>query len=158
MDLEDKQQQRRQFLVRHFIVYPAVATLVLIVPGIASLLGISFAAALVGLLWATSFGFLVVIITILAVYTAAVLYSFLTGINRAVNSARDEVHSLELKLRATHVRLLDARNMQLRLEYDIYAQSMRVETLNKLIEITREKITEIQNTRCRPRRICDGRF
>jgi hypothetical protein len=75
-----------------------------------------------------------------------VLYSFLTGINRAVNSARDEVHSLELKLRATHVRLLDARNMQLRLEYDIYAQSMRVETLNKLIEITREKITEIQNT------------
>ena len=146
LDLEDKQQQRRQFLVRHFIVYPAVAALVLLVPGIASLLGISFAAALVGLLWATSFGFLLVIITTLAVYTAAVLYSFVTGINRAVNSARDEVRSLELKLRATQVRLLDARNMQLRLEYDIYAQSMRVETLNKLIEITREKITEIENT------------
>jgi hypothetical protein len=146
MDLEDKQQQRHQFLVRHFIVYPAVPALLLIVPGLASLFGISFAAGLIGLLWATSFGFLLVIITTLALYTAAVLYSFVIGINRAVNSARHEVHSLELRLKATHVRLLDARNLQLRLEYDIYAQSMRVETLNRLIEITREKITEIENT------------
>lgn len=146
MNLEDKQQQRHQFLVRHFIIYPAVATLLLIVPALASFFGISLAAALIGLLWASSFGFLLVIITTLAIYTATVLYLFMTGINRAVNSARDEVHSLELKLKATHVRLMDARNMQLRLEYDIYAQSMRVETLNKLIEISREKITEIENT------------
>jgi len=146
LDLEEKQQQRHQFLVRHFIVYPAVAALLFIVPGIASLLGISFAAALIGLFWAPSFGFLLVIITIIAVYTAAVLYSFVTGINRIVNSAQDEVNSLELRLKATHVRLIDARNRQLRLEYDNYAQSMRVETLNKLIETTRERITEIEST------------
>jgi hypothetical protein len=146
MDLEDKQQQRHQFLVRHFIVYPAVATLLLIVPGLAAFFGISFAAALIGLLWASLFAFLLVIFSAMAVYMAAVMYLFLTGINRAVNSARDEVHSSELKLKATQVRLLDARNLQLRLEYDIYAQSMRVETLNKLIEITREKITEIEST------------
>jgi Tubulin like len=146
MDLEDKQQQRHQFLVRHFIVYPALAALLLIVPGLASLFGVTFAAAFMGLFWAPSFGFLLVIITTLAVYTAVVLYSFVTGINRTVNSARDEVHSLELRLKAAHVRLLDARNKQLRLEYDIYAQSMRVETVNKLIEMTRQRITEIENT------------
>ena len=157
MDLEDKQQQRHQFLVRHFIVYPAVAALLLLVPGLASLLGISFAAALVGLLWATSFGFLVAIVTTVAIYTAIVLYSFMNGINRAVNSARDEVHSSELGLKATHVRLLDARNMQLRLEYDIYAQSIRVETLNKLIETTRGRITEIESTQTALRE-CRARF
>jgi hypothetical protein len=157
MDLEDKQQQRHQFLVRHFIVYPAVAALLLLVPGLASLLGISFAAALVGLLWATSFGFLVAIVTTVAIYTAIVLYSFMKGINRAVNSARDEVHSSELGLKATHVRLLDARNMQLRLEYDIYAQSIRVETLNKLIETTRGRITEIESTQTALRE-CRAKF
>ena len=157
MDLEDKQQQRHQFLVRHFIVYPGVATLLLIVPALASLFGISFAASLIGLFWAPSFGFLLVIITTLAAYTAAVLYSFVTGINRAVNSARAEVLSLELRLKAMHVRLVDARNMQLRLEYDIYAQSIRVETLNKLIEITREKIIEIENTQ-KALRECRAKF
>src|SRR6185295_12196923 len=104
------------------------------------------AAALIGLLWASSFGFLLVIVSTLAAYSAVVLYLFLTGINRAVNSARDEVRASELRLKATQVRLLDARNMQLHLEYDIYAQSMRVETLNKLIESTRDKITQIENT------------
>jgi len=146
MDLEDKQQQRRQFLVRRFIVYPAVAALLLIIPGLASLFGMSFAAALIGLLWAPSLGFLLVIISTAAIYTAAVLYSFMTGINRIVNAARDEVRSLELRLKASQVRLLDAHNRQLRLEYDIYAQSMRVETLNKFIEITRQRTTEIENT------------
>jgi hypothetical protein len=146
IDLEDKEQQRHRFLVRHFIIYPAAAALLLIVPGFASLLGLSFAAALIGLLWASSFAFLLVVTIILAVYTAAVLYSFLTGINRAVNSAREEVRASELRLKANHVRLLDARNKQLRLEYDIYAQSMRVETLNQLIEITRKRIMEIEHT------------
>jgi hypothetical protein len=157
LNLDDKQQQRHQFLVRHFIVYPAVAAALFIVPGLASLFGISFAAAFIGLFWAPSFAFLLAIITTLAIYTAAVLYSFHTGINRAVNAAQAEVHSLELRLKATHVRLLDARNMQLRLEYDIYAQSMRVETLNKLIENTRERITELENTQ-KTLRECRAKF
>jgi hypothetical protein len=156
LNLEDKQQKRHQFLVRHFIIYPAVATLLLIVPTLA-FFGISLAAGLIGLLWASLFGFLLVIITTLLIYTATVLYLFMTGINRAVHSARDEVHSLELKLKATHVRVIDARNVQLRLEYDIYAQSMRVETLNKLIEISREKITEIENTQ-NALRECSAKF
>lgn len=157
MDLEDKEQQRRKFLVRHFIIYPAIAALLLVVPALASLFGLSFAAAIAGLVWAPSLAFLLVIITTAAGYTAAVLYSFATGINRSVNAARAEVLSLELKLKATHVRLLDARNRQLRLEYDIYAQSIRVETLNKLVETTRERITEIENTQ-RQLRECRAQF
>jgi hypothetical protein len=157
MDLEDKEQQRRKFLVRHFIVYPAVASLLLIVPGLASLFGLSVAAALTGLFWAPSFAFLLVIVTTLAGYAAAVLYSFTTGINRAVNSARAEVHSLGLRLKTSHVRLLDACNGQLKLEYDIYAQSVRVETLNKLVETARERITEIEITQDAIRE-CRARF
>ncbi len=146
LDLEDKEQQRRQFLVRHFIIYPAIAALLLLIPGLASLLGISSLAVSLGQLWASLFGLLLVMIIVIAVYTAAVLYSFMRGINRAVTSARDEVRSLELRLKAAQVRLFDARNTQLHLEFDIYAQSMRVETLNKLIEITRKRITEIEST------------
>lgn len=157
VDLDEKQQQRYQFLVRYFIVYPMAAALLLVLPVLASVFGISLAASLVGLLWASSFGFVLMTITILTVYAAAVLYSFVNGINRTVSSARDEVHSLELRLKATHVRLLDARNRQLRLEYDIYAQSLRVETLNKLIEITRQRSTEIENTE-KELRECRAKF
>lgn len=157
LDLEDKEQQRRKFLVQHFIVYPAVAALLLIVPGLASLFGLSFAVALTGLFWAPSFLFLLVIITTVAVYTAAVLYLYSTGINRAVKAARAEGHSLELRLKAAHVRLFDAQNRRLRLEYDIYAQSLRVETLNKLVETTRERITELENTQ-KQLRECRAQF
>ena len=146
MDLEDKEQQRRKFLVQHFIVYPAIAALLFIVPALASLFGLSFAVVLTGLFWAPSFLFLLVIITTVTGYTAAVLYLYSTGINRAVNAARAEVHSLELRLKATHVRLFDVHNRRLRLEYDIYAQAIKVETLNKLVETTRVRITEIENT------------
>jgi hypothetical protein len=156
-EFEDKQQQRHQFLVRHFVVYPAIAALLLIVPGLASLLDTTLAALFIGFLWSSLFGVLMVTITALALYTAAVMYSFVTGINRAVTAARDEVHSLELRLKAAQVRLLDARNMQLRLEYDIYAQSIRVETLNRLIENTRERITEIENTQ-KELRACRAKF
>ena len=145
LELEAREQQRRSFLVRHFIIYPAVAALLFIAPGLASFLGISFATMLVGLFWASLFGFLLGTTFMLAVYTAAVLYLFLKGINKVVIAARDEVHALELRLKAAQVRLTDAHNIQLRLEHDIYAQSLRVETLNRLIEVTRERISELEN-------------
>lgn len=157
LDLEVKEQQRHSFLVRQFIVYPAVAALLFIVPGLASFLGISFATMLVGLFWASFFGFLLGTTLILAVYTVAVVYLFLTGINRAVIAARDEVHALELRLKAAQVRLTDAQNSQLRLEHDIYAQSMRVETLNRLIEITRERSSELEKVLSELRE-CRARF
>lgn len=144
LDLEAKEQQRHSFLVRHFIIYPAVVALLFIVPGLASFLGVSFAAMLVGIFWASFFGFLVCASLLVVVYTIAVLYLFLNGINRAVIAARDEVHALELRLKAAQVRLNDAHNLQLRLEHDIYAQSLRVETLNRVIELTRERIVELE--------------
>lgn len=146
LDLEDKQRQRHQFLVRHFIIYPALAALLFIVPALGGFLGIPFAAAMVTFFLLSLFTFLVFIIISFAIYTAVVLYTFLNGINKAVTAARQEVSSLELRLKATRVRLIEARNLQLRLEYDIYAQSMRVETLNNLIETTRQRIDELETT------------
>jgi hypothetical protein len=144
LNLEAKEQQRHSFLVRHFIIYPAVVALLFIVPGLASFLGVSLATLLVGLFWASFFGFLVGTSLLLVVYTTVVLYLFLNGINRAVIAARDEVHALELRLKAAQVRLHDAHNLQLRLEYDLYAQALRVETLNRLLEVTRERIAELE--------------
>ena len=144
LDLEAKEHQRHSFLVRHFILYPAVVAFLFIVPGLASFLGISYATLLVSLFWASFFGFLLGTTLMLAVYTGAVLYLFFNGINRAVTAARDEVNALQLRLKAAQVRLTDAQNSQLRLEHDIYAQSVRVETLNRLIKVTRERITELE--------------
>jgi hypothetical protein len=144
LDLEATEQQRHSFLVRHFIIYPVIGALLFIVPGLASFLGVSVAAMLVGLFSAGFFEFLIAAVLTLAVYTAVVLYRFTNGINRAVVAARDEVHALELRLKAAQVRLTDAHNLQLRLEHDIYVQLMRVETLNRLIEVTRERIVEVE--------------
>lgn len=157
LDLEAKEQQRHSFLVRHFIIYPAVAALLFFVPGLASFLGISFATMLVGLFWASFFGFLLGTTLMLAVYTAVVLYLFLNGINKAVTLTRDEVRALELRLRAGQVRLTDAHNFQLRLEYDFYAQSMRTETVKHLIEVTRKRTGELEKV-LSDLRECRARF
>ena len=144
IDLQEKQLQRHQFLIRHFVIYPAIAMLLIAVPGVAAAIGIPFALFLAGIFWASLFGSLLLLLILSAAYTATVLYFFMTGINKAVNAARTEVSSLELRLKAARVRLIDARNRQLRLEYDIYAQGLRVETLKKLIESTRQRIKELE--------------
>ena len=144
LDLEEKEEQRHSFLVRHFIVYPVIAALLFLVPYLASFAGISLATMLVGFFWTWLFAFLAGTTLVLAVYVAAVLYLFLNGINKTVMAARDEVHSLELRLKAAQVRLTDAHNLQLRLERDLYVQSMRVETLNRFIEVTRQRIGELE--------------
>lgn len=146
LDLEDKQQRRHQFLVRHFIIYPALAALVLMIPTIGWFLEIPFAVEMVGVFLLSQFVFMVSLIVSLAIYTAIVLCIFMNGINKAVDVARHEVSSLELRLKAARVRLIEIRNLQLRLEYDIYAQSMRVETLKNLIEITGQRISELETT------------
>lgn len=146
LNLEDKQQQRHAFLVRHFIVYPAIAALLFLVPVLAGFLGIPFAAALVGFFLASLIIFSFSTVIALAVYSAIVLYSFMNGINKMVTAARQEVSTLELRLKAARVRLIEARSLQLRLEYDLYAQSMRVEALNNLIEVTRRRIKELETT------------
>lgn len=146
LDLEDKQQQRHKFLVRHFIIYPALVALVFMIPTLGSFLGIPFAAEMVAFFLLSQFVFLVSLIVSLAIYTAIVLYIFMNGINKTVEAARHEVSSLELRLKAARVRLVEARNLQLRLEYDIYAQSMRVETMKNLIETTGQRISELETT------------
>lgn len=146
LDLDKLQQARRQFLMRHFVIHPALASLLLIIPILLSLLGIGPALFLVGLFWSYLFFFLLGILVVAGAYTIKVLYSFMTGINGAVNSARGQVSSLELGLKAAGVRLVDARNHQLKMEYDIYAQGMRVETLNRLIETTMRRLEELRTT------------
>lgn len=146
LDLEDKQQRRHQFLVRHFIIYPALAALLFMIPTVGWFLEIPFAAEMIGYFLLSQFVFLISLIISLAIYTAIVLYIFMNGINKAVDTARHEVSSLELRLKAARVRLMETRNLQLRLEYDIYAQSMRVETLKNLIETTGQRINELETT------------
>lgn len=146
LDLDDKQQQRHRFLVRHFIIYPALAALVFMIPTVGWFLEIPFAVEMIGYFLLSQFVFLISLIVSLAIYTAIVLYIFMNGINKAVEAARHEVSSLELRLKAARVRLIESRNLQLRLEYDIYAQSMRVETLKKLIETAGQRINELETT------------
>jgi hypothetical protein len=144
--LEELQEQRRRFLIRHFVIYPALGSLLLIIPALASLVGIWPGLLLVEFFVGYLFFSLLTTLVIAGAYVIAVLYSFMTGINRSVNECRDRVDSLELSLKAARVRLIEARNHQLRLEYDIYAQGMRVETLNKLIQTMGLRLEELRRT------------
>jgi hypothetical protein len=144
--LDDRLLERREFLMRHFVYYPAIATIFIIVPEFLALFGITLATAIVGFVWLNLFGFLFAVLVAAIIYTVWVLIRYTRGINRQVIQARERVDGLESSLRAAIVQLRRARSDQTRLEYELYAQGMRVEALNRVIEAAQERISELHGT------------
>ncbi|HEY0408077.1 MAG TPA: hypothetical protein VGC89_20235 [Pyrinomonadaceae bacterium] len=145
--LDELQQERRQFLMRNFVVNPLAAVLLLFgVPFLAALADFGPARAAVNYFWEHLSNFLLGLLIIALVYAAIMLYLFMVGINRRVNEARNQVKQLESGQRTAVVQLTRARDDQLRLEYQLYEQNIRIDTLNHLIEAVRRRAQEIKET------------
>jgi hypothetical protein len=145
-NFRELQEQRRKFLVLHFVIHPSLASLILVVPALAALFQIGPAVSLMGFFWENLFGFLVVFLVVASIYTAAVLYVFMIGINKQVNVARERIKALELSLKSAAIQLRRAHNDQLRLQYDLYAQGMRVDVRSRLIETARQRVEKLGET------------
>ena len=136
--LDELQQERRAFLMRHFVWYPVLAALLLLIPVLGALIGVAVAGTLIALLVANTLVVLTLVFLVALPYTIAVLYVFFRGIDRQVKEARERVNSLESGLKTAATQLGRARNDRLRLEYDLYAQGIRIETFNQVIDTARQ--------------------
>jgi hypothetical protein len=143
--LDELQQERRQFLMRNFVVNPLVAvSLIFGVPLLAALADLGPARAVVDFFWENLSNFLLGLLFITTVYAGVMLYFFFVGINRRVNEARSQVKQLESSQRSAVVQLSRAREDQLRFEYQLYEQTIRIDTLNRLIEAVEQRAQELR--------------
>lgn len=144
--LDDLAQERRDFVNRYFIIYPALAALLIVIPGLGALVGIGPMLVLFGFLWENLFGFFIAILIAAIAYLIPITLKFMTGIHRRFIDARERIKTLEQSLRYAVIQLQRARNDQLKLEYDLYAQGRHVDTIDQLIEMTRNRIINVAET------------
>ncbi|KST63300.1 GumC domain-containing protein [Mastigocoleus testarum] len=79
-------------------------------------------------------------------YSVVIWLKYSSGIRQHIQKVRKQVERLESSLKATAVELRHSYNDQLKLEYELYAQNIRVETLNYLIKITKQKTEVLRQT------------
>ncbi len=145
--LDELQQERRQFLIRYFIVIPIIAAaLIFGLPALAALAGFTPAQTLAQSFWDNLSSYLFWLAVAALIYAAVILYLFAVGINRRVNQAREQVKTLERTLSAAAAQLRRAHNDQLRFEYDLNAQVMRSETISYLIDVVGRRAEDLSRT------------
>jgi hypothetical protein len=145
--LDELQQERRAFLIRHFITIPIIAVVVIFgLPALAAMAGFPPAQTLAQSFWDEPSDYLFWLAIAALIYGCVVLYLFAVGINRRVNHAKEQVKTLERSLSAANAQLRQRHNDQLHFEYELYAQRMRVETINNLIEVVKQRAKELRRT------------
>ncbi len=79
-------------------------------------------------------------------YSMVIWLKYSSGIRQHIQKIRKQVERLESSLKATAVELRHSYNDRLKLEYELYAQNIRVEALNYLIKITKQKTEVLHQT------------
>lgn len=145
--LNELQQERRQFLYRHFVLHPMLLLLILFgVPALAAFGDIGPARQIVEFFWDNLSQFLFWFACAAAAYASVIFYIYATGINRRVKEARDRVGELERNLKYSQNKLRDAHNEELRLKYELSLHDARVKTLGQLIKAAEQRITDLRQT------------
>lgn len=80
------------------------------------------------------------------IYLGVVWLKYSTSIRDRIQKVQKQIKRLESSLKATAVELRRNYNEQLKLEYDIYAQKIRVEVVNYLIKITKQRTEALRQT------------
>ena len=145
--LAELREERREFLRRYLLFYPfSAATLIFGLPLLAALGDIGPARAVVDFFSRNAGRVSLYLLFFALLYLAGVFWKFATGINRRFKEAGEHVKTLSRSLTAAAHQLRRARNDQLRLEYDLSAQSVRADTLAHLIEHARRTADSLRDT------------
>lgn len=135
--------EENRFRSLYLIVFPAVVAIALI--GILLLTGLFSQSTLWILLQQIGVNLLNYIlwglVSVLS-YLGIVWLKYSTSIRDRIQKVQKQIKRLESSLKATGVELRRNYNDQLKLEYDLYAQNIRVEVANHLIKTSKQK-TEI---------------
>ncbi|MTJ14373.1 hypothetical protein FJR11_17665 [Anabaena sp. UHCC 0187] len=136
-----------EFRNKYLIVYPTLVLLILV--GLVVLLGI-FSQSILWLLlkhfWGNLVNYLLWIFIAVLTYLGTIWIKYSSTIREPIQQIKKRIKSLESSLKANAVELRRSYNEQLKLEYDLYAQNLRLETLNYLIKTAKQYGEKLRQT------------
>ncbi len=141
--LAEESRFRNQYLV----IYPALIGVVLF--GLLIVTGIFSQSALWGLLQniaANLVSYLLGCALAILIYLGIVWLNYSTSIRSRILKVQKQIKQLESTVKATAIELRRNYNEQLKLEYDLYAQNLRVEALNYLIKTAKQRTETLRQT------------
>ncbi|MEH2300615.1 MAG: hypothetical protein V7K88_16850 [Nostoc sp.] len=139
--------EENKFRSQYLVIYPIfVATALL---GLLILIGIFNQSTLLLLLqkfWANLVTYLLWSAVTILTSLGIVWLKYSTNIRDRIQKAQKQIKRLESTVKATIVELRRNYNEQLKLEYDLYAQNLRVEALNYLIKTAKQRAETLRQT------------
>ncbi|WP_138499173.1 hypothetical protein [Nostoc sp. PA-18-2419] len=144
-NLNELLTEENRFRSQYLIIYPTLVTVALFALLILS--GIFSQSTLWGFLqqiWANFISYLLWTAVTIFTYLGIVWLKYSTNIRDRIQKVQKQIQRLESSLKATAVELRRSYNEQLKLEYDLYAQNLRVEALNHLIKIAKQKFETLR--------------
>ncbi|MEH2253901.1 hypothetical protein [Nostoc sp.] len=139
--------EENKFRSQYLVIYPIVVATALL--GLLILTGIFSQSALWLLLqnfWANLVSYLLWTAVTILTYLGIVWLKYSTNIRDRIQKAQKQIKRLESTVKATIVELRRNYNEQLKLEYDLYAQNLRVEALNYLIKTAKQRAETLRQT------------
>lgn len=136
-----------EFKNKYLFVYPALVILVFVL--LIVLLGIFSQSTLWNLLtafWAKLVNYIFLTALSVLTYLVIVWFKYSAKIGEPMQQIRRKIQGLESSLKANAVELRRCYNEQLKLEYDLYVQTLRVETFNYLIQTVRQRTENLHQT------------
>jgi hypothetical protein len=139
--------EESRFRTQYLVVFPtlvAVALLALLI-----LTGIFSQSALwlfLKQVWANLVHHLLGTAATILTYLGIVWLKYSADIRDHIQKVKKQIHRLQNSLKATAVELRRNYNEQLKLEYDLYVQNLRVEALNYVIKIAKQRIETLRTT------------
>ncbi len=145
--LDELFTKETKFRNKYLIIYPTLVLLVLI--ALVMFLGI-FSQSTLWLLLKHFSGNLVnylfwTLLTVLT-YLGSIWMKYNSTIREPIQQIKKKIKSLENSLQANAVELRRSYNEQLKLDYDLYAQNLRKETLNYLIKTVKQRGESLRQT------------
>ncbi len=139
--------EESRFRNQYLVIYPALIGVVLL--GLLIVTGIFSQSALWGLLQniaANLVSYLLGCAIAILIYLGIVWFNYSTSIRDRILKVQKQIKQLERTVKATAIELRRNYNEQLKLEYDLYAQNLRVEALNYLIKTAKQKTETLRQT------------
>ncbi|MEH2403068.1 hypothetical protein [Nostoc sp.] len=139
--------EENKFRSQYLVIYPIFLATALL--GLLILTGIFSQSALWLLLqnfWANLVTYLLWTAVTILTYLGIVWLKYSTNIRDRIQKVQKQIKRLESTVKATIVELRRNYNEQLKLEYDLYAQNLRVEALNYLIKTAKQRAETLRQT------------
>ncbi|MBW4672368.1 MAG: hypothetical protein KME60_34360 [Cyanomargarita calcarea GSE-NOS-MK-12-04C] len=145
--LNESIAEKSRFRNQYLVIYPALIAAVLL--GLLIFIGIFSQSALWALLQniaANLVNYLLGSAIAILTYLGIVWLKYSTEIRDRILKVQKQIKQLKSTVKATAIELRRNYNEQLKLEYDLYAQNLRVEALNYLIKTAKQKTETLRQT------------